>query len=89
MPSRHNQMRDQNPYNGHNDPVVEGPLLARNGHGGMSDLSPLSGVKRKSASASSTSESDPKRTSQLRVLSRLLITRVCWNICLVLGLVWL
>ena len=30
---------------------------------------------------------DPKRTSQLRGLSRLLIIRVCWNVSLDVGLV--
>jgi len=30
------------------DEVIELPLVARNGHRAMSDLSPLSGVKRKS-----------------------------------------
>ena len=39
------------------------PNGALNGSGAMSDLSPLSGVKQKPASASLTSGFDPKRTS--------------------------
>jgi hypothetical protein len=37
-------------------------LMARNGHGAMSDLSPLSGVKRKSKFGAATSVIDPNRT---------------------------
>jgi hypothetical protein len=36
--------------------------MARNGHGGMSDLSPLSGVKRKSDLGADTSGFDPNET---------------------------
>src|SRR5258706_15488690 len=40
---------------------AECPLLARNGHGAMSDMSPLSGVERKSDFGAVTSEEDGKR----------------------------
>jgi hypothetical protein len=39
--------------------VCEFPLLARNGHGPMSDLSPLSGVKQKSNFGAVKSAFDP------------------------------
>src|SRR6476646_3475534 len=49
------------------------PLLARTGHGAMSDLSPLSGVKRKSGLRAVRSVVDPKATSAIAV--------VCYPFC--------
>ena len=42
--------------------------MARNGHGPMSDLSPLLGVKRKSDFGAVRSDFDPERTSLKLVL---------------------
>jgi hypothetical protein len=44
------------------------PVLARNGHGAMSALSPLSGVKRKSDFWAVRSGFDPTETSAARLL---------------------
>ena len=44
--------------------------MARNGHGGMSDVSPLSGVKRKSDLGADTSGFDPSETLAGRSVSR-------------------
>jgi len=43
------------------------PVLARNGHGPMSDLSPLSGEERKSNFGAVRSVEDPERTSKLGI----------------------
>jgi hypothetical protein len=48
------------------------PLLARNGHRGMSDLSPLSGVERKSDLGAVRSAFDPTATFA-RLLDRRLL----------------
>jgi hypothetical protein len=55
---------------GHSVAEARLPLLARNGHPSPTAGCLLSGVKRKSASASSTSEFDPTRTSRRYLICR-------------------
>src|SRR6266404_1655603 len=54
------------------------PLLAPNGHGRMSDLSPLSGEQRKSNFGAARSVDDPEETSPGRGTSRGEIRDPCY-----------